>query len=67
MGALAQAPRHSTSSHENFPSSDSSCGLAAIFSRQTATRSSAPQIMQEVVPQTCTCATLPTGCNWNMK
>ena len=37
------------------------CGRVAIFSLQTAIRSSAPQIMQEVVPQIWKCASWPTG------
>jgi hypothetical protein len=41
--------------------------LGAISSLQTAINSSAPQIMQEVVPQIWTWATDPTGCSWNMK
>ena len=43
IGALAQAPRHSTSSQSlNLPSRDSMCGACRrIFSRHTATRSSA--------------------------
>ena len=39
------------------PRARARCG--AILPRQTAISSSAPQIMQDVVPQTCTCATLP--------
>ena len=67
IGALVHAPRHSTSSQENLPSADSSCGFSATFRFKTPIRSSAPQIIQDVVPQIWKCATDPTGCSWNMK
>ncbi len=46
------------------------CGaedLVAVCKEKIATRSSARQIMQDVVPQIWICATDPTGCSWNMK
>ncbi len=52
IGALTQAPRHSTSSHESVPLSLRWNGCSWIFSRQTRFRSSEPRSMHGVVPHT---------------
>ncbi len=66
MGAFTQAPAHSTSSHENLPSADTSNAWAAMRFLQTEMMSSEPRSMHGVVPQTPMWATVPTGFSWNM-
>ena len=61
-GALAQQPRHSTSSQEKHPSRDSSSGFSAICSLQISINASEPRSMHGVVPHTQIWAVVPTGC-----
>ena len=52
IGALTQAPRHSTSSQEKSPSAETWPGSWWMRFLQTSRISSAPRSTQGVVPQT---------------